>query len=45
MVFLDASTVIYLIEQPPLWGSKVTARIAALLASGEHLAVSHEPHS
>jgi predicted nucleic acid-binding protein len=40
MVFLDTSAVIYLIEQPPLWGPKVTARIAALLAGGEQLAVS-----
>jgi uncharacterized protein len=40
MVFLDASPVIYLLEQPPGWGPKATARIAALLSGGEHLAVS-----
>ena len=40
MVFLDANPVIYLIEQPANLGSKVTARVSDLLASGERLAVS-----
>jgi predicted nucleic acid-binding protein len=40
MVFLDASVVIYFIEQPPHWGPVATARITALLAGGEQLAVS-----
>jgi predicted nucleic acid-binding protein len=40
MVFLDACPVIYLIEQPPTMGFKTTARVTALLASGERLAVS-----
>jgi hypothetical protein len=40
MVFLDANPVIYLIEQPASLGSKVTARVSDLLASGERLAVS-----
>jgi predicted nucleic acid-binding protein len=40
VVFLDANTVIYLIEQPPTLGSKATARVTALLAGGERLAVS-----
>ncbi len=40
MVFLDANPVIYLIEQPANFGPKVTARVTALLASGERLAVS-----
>ena len=40
MVFLDANLVIYLIEQPATCGPKVTARVTALLASGERLAVS-----
>lgn len=40
MTFLDASPVIYLLEQPPEWGPKTTARITALLAAGERLAVS-----
>jgi hypothetical protein len=40
MVFLDANPVIYLIEQPVAFGSKTTARVTALLASGRRLAVS-----
>jgi predicted nucleic acid-binding protein len=40
MVFLDANPVIYLIEQPATLGSKIKARVTALLASGERLAVS-----
>jgi uncharacterized protein len=40
MVLLDANPVIYLIEQPANLGSKVTARVADLLTSGERLAVS-----
>jgi uncharacterized protein len=40
MVFLDANTVIYLIERPPNLGSKARARVAALLAFGERLSVS-----
>jgi predicted nucleic acid-binding protein len=40
MVFLDANPVIYPIEQPANFGPKVTARVNALLASGERLAVS-----
>jgi hypothetical protein len=32
MVFLDASPVIYLIEQPATFGPKSTARVTALLA-------------
>lgn len=40
MVFLDAGPTIYLIEQPPAWGPKATARVSALLAGGERLAVS-----
>ncbi len=40
MVFLDASLVIYFVEQPIMWGPKASARIAALRAAGEPLAVS-----
>jgi len=40
MVFLDTSPVIYLIEQPTLWGQKSMARISTLLSGGEQLAVS-----
>ena len=40
MVFLDTNAVIYLIEQPTVLGSKTKARVTALLASAERLAVS-----
>jgi uncharacterized protein len=40
MVFLDASPVIYFIEQPPVWGQKAIARVAALRASGTPLYVT-----
>lgn len=40
MVFLDANPVIYFVEQPPIWGVKAKTRIAALIASGEMLAVT-----
>ena len=40
MVFLDTNPVIYMIEQPANLGSKTKARVNALLASGERLAVS-----
>jgi uncharacterized protein len=40
MVFLDASPVIFLIEQPASFGPKVKARVTALLTNGERLAVS-----
>jgi predicted nucleic acid-binding protein len=40
MVFLDANVVIYLVEQPAVFGPRIMARVTALLASGERLAVS-----
>jgi predicted nucleic acid-binding protein len=40
MVFLDANPIIYHVEQPPVWGRKATARLAALRAAGEDLAVT-----
>jgi len=40
VVFLDTNVVIYLIEQPPVWGPKATARVAALIGGGERLALS-----
>jgi predicted nucleic acid-binding protein len=40
MVFLDASPVIYHVEQPAAWGPKASARITALVAAGEQLAVT-----
>ena len=39
IVCLDTNIVIYLIEANPVWTPKVTARISALLTSGEELAV------
>jgi predicted nucleic acid-binding protein len=40
MVFVDSSVVIYYVEQPVTWGPKATARIAAVRAAGERLAVT-----
>jgi uncharacterized protein len=40
MVFLDANPVIYLMEQSANFGPKTKARVNALLANGERLAVS-----
>ena len=40
MVFLDSNPVIYFVEQPSPWGPAVTARIAALRAANERLAIS-----
>ena len=40
IVFLDASFVIYFVQQPPLWGAKAAARLAALKAAGDRMAVS-----
>ena len=40
MVYLDANFVIYFIENNPVWGPKVSARLAELLANGHRLAVS-----
>ncbi|HJT33844.1 MAG TPA: PIN domain-containing protein [Pirellulales bacterium] len=40
MVFLDTNPVIYFVEQPPTWGVKASARVAAVRMLGEQLAVS-----
>jgi predicted nucleic acid-binding protein len=40
IVCLDADCVIYLVEQNPVWGPRVTARLAALRAAGNEIAVS-----
>jgi hypothetical protein len=40
IVFLDANPVIHFIEQPAVWGTVSTARIAALRVAGHLLAVS-----
>ena len=40
IVFVDTNPVIYFVEQPPNWGAKAVARIAALRAAGAQLAVS-----
>jgi predicted nucleic acid-binding protein len=39
-VCLDSDCVIYLVEGPPVWEAKVTARLAALRAAGDAIAVS-----
>jgi predicted nucleic acid-binding protein len=39
-VCLDANIVIYLVEADPVWEPRATARIAALRAAGEDIAVS-----
>ena len=38
--YLDTNVVIYFVEQHPVWGPKVVARIAAIRASGNGFAVS-----
>jgi predicted nucleic acid-binding protein len=40
IVCLDTDCTIYFVEQNPVWGPKVTARLAALRASGDEIAVS-----
>jgi hypothetical protein len=40
IVCLDADCTAYFVEQNPVWGPKVTARLAALRASGDEIAVS-----
>jgi hypothetical protein len=40
IVCLDADCTIYFAEQNPIWGPKVTARIAALRGVGDEIAVS-----
>ncbi|HEX5271378.1 MAG TPA: type II toxin-antitoxin system VapC family toxin [Gemmataceae bacterium] len=40
MVFLDTAPVIYFVEAHPDWGPKAAARLTALQAAGEVLAVS-----
>jgi hypothetical protein len=40
LIYLDANIVIYLIEQPPIWGLRATAYIAALRANGDTMAIS-----
>jgi predicted nucleic acid-binding protein len=40
IVFLDAAIVIYFVEQPATWGSRAAARIAAIRAGRNQLAVS-----
>jgi predicted nucleic acid-binding protein len=39
IVCLDANVVIYLIEKDPVWEPKVAARLAALVAAGEEMAL------
>ena len=40
MVFVDASPVIYAVEQPPVFGQKAAYRLATLRAAGEQFAVT-----
>lgn len=40
LIYLDANIVIYLIENPPSWGPRATARMTALRASGDAIGVS-----
>jgi len=40
IVYLDANCVIYFVERNPVWWPLITARIAALRAAGDELAVS-----
>jgi predicted nucleic acid-binding protein len=40
IVCLDADCTIYFVEQNPVWGPKITARLAALRAAGDEIAVS-----
>jgi predicted nucleic acid-binding protein len=39
-VCLDADCTIYFVEQDPVWGPRVMARIAALRAAGDDIAVT-----
>jgi hypothetical protein len=40
IVCLDADCTIYLVEQNPIWGPRIAARLAALRAAGNEIAVS-----
>jgi len=40
IVCLDADCAIYFVEQHPVWGPRVAARLAALRAAGNEIAVS-----
>ena len=40
IVCLDADGVIYLVEQNPIWGPRVTQRLADLRAAGEEIAAT-----
>lgn len=39
-IYLDANIVIYLIEQPPTWGPRAAARVAAASAGGDQVVMS-----
>jgi predicted nucleic acid-binding protein len=40
IVCLDTDCTIYFVEQNPVWGPRVTARLAALRAAGNEIAIS-----
>lgn len=40
IIYLNANFVIYFIELNPVWGAKVSARVASSLSKGDQLAIS-----
>jgi predicted nucleic acid-binding protein len=40
LTYLDSVIVIYLIEQPPVFGARAATKVGAILANGDRLAVS-----
>ena len=40
MICLDANCVIYLVEQTPIWGPKISARLAKVIMDGHAIAMS-----
>jgi uncharacterized protein len=40
IVYLDSNLVIYLVEKNPIWGPKISARLAIIQSAGDEIAVS-----
>lgn len=40
IVYLDSNVVIYAVEDPPIWGARALAKLAALRTNGDTLMVS-----
>src|SRR4051812_8691261 len=40
LIYLDTNLVVYLIEQPPGWGARASARLTTLHAHNDHVALS-----